>query len=198
MQWTISDDERACFAPDWAFSRELEAALSDLLRDRKPAKVLELGAGLSSVLLLKYAAATGANTIHLEQAGVAYGNLLGCLRMSNLPIAPVRLCDVRNEFYDVSPFADLQTPFDLVIIDGPRGSRARTCAKAVEFLQRVIGPRSAVIVDDTNRAPEAKLAWLIERWFGENHFKHVDVRDKTFTHRSSTLLNPKSNQRPSR
>ena len=187
----VTDSERSHFSPDWAISRELEVALIALLEEHQPKSVIELGAGLSTIILLRYAAATGAKTIHLDQPGAAYANLVSCLRLAGLPLDSVRECRIVNHFYAESMLSDCDSPADLVIVDGPRGSRSRTSTAGIQFLARVISKNSIVIVDDTNRPAEARLAAKIANWFGEQNFDTLDVSDSVYTHRRSTLLAPR-------
>lgn len=189
---TLTDQERGQFAADWAISRDLETALIALLEERRPRTVIELGAGLSTILLLRYAEQTGAATIHLDQPGRHHANLLSCLKTAGLSPHFVRACPLVEDFYSPSLTADCDSPFDLVIIDGPRGSRARTSAAGVQFLARVIGRRSIVVADDTNRTPELRLVDQIANWFGSDHFERREVRDSVFTPRRSTLLIPRT------
>lgn len=191
LKLEVTDSERACFSRDWAISRELETGLIDLLRERKPRTVLELGAGLSTIILLRYATQTGARTIHLDQPGSAYANMLGCLRLAGLPLDSVRAAPIAADFYCDSETRDCNEPFDLVIVDGPRGSRGRSSAAGVQFLARVIGRNSIVVIDDTNRPAEARLAAQVANWFGPDSFNRRDVTDSVYTHRRSTLLFPR-------
>lgn len=156
--WLPSPEECKAFHPDWAISTALQVELCDLLASRRPASILELGSGLSTLIFRQYATETAAEFVSLEQADT--GLLTG--------------------FYPT--YAAPQKPFDMILLDGPRGTAQRVGRAASRFLRPRAG--KLIVIDDTHRPPIAAFAAQLARDLG---YSLRSVADTNFR-RSSLIL----------
>jgi glycosyltransferase involved in cell wall biosynthesis len=109
----------------WTISPRLAAALAERLDERAPKRVLELGSGLSTLVLAEYAARSGANVVSLEHDPHYHARTVRLLTSLDLrayvdlrlaPLAPIACANGRRfPWYGV----ELDGAFDFVFVDGP-------------------------------------------------------------------------------
>jgi glycosyltransferase involved in cell wall biosynthesis len=118
----------------WTVTRALAGALADRLEAAKPKRILELGTGISTVVLAEHASRTGATLVSLEHDAsyieqtkkllTSFG-LQDQVELRLAPLEPRRCADGRTyPFYDTK----LDGTFDFVLIDGPPLRHGRQAA----------------------------------------------------------------------
>lgn len=188
--WLPTKTELGAFAADWAISCELQAALVELLERRQPKTILELGAGVSTLIFQRYCRDTKARLVSLEQSQAVADHVLRLLAAANLSTREVSAVGLGpSGFYPETANAPKS---DLVLIDGPRGTSGRSCAAAMDFYGKVITAETCVVVDDTNRRQLADVAECIQRdRLAANTIRRT-INDQTFRNRGSLILEPPS------
>lgn len=145
---------------NWAASPDLLLTITDLVRTHKPGLVVELGSGVSTLILAK---AGAKKVISIDDSEEFAGKTRELLKTHGIRGVEIRVAALQSHFsgvdwYDTSKLQDLKK-IDLLIIDGPPGSKnpaARSPAHA-EFINR-ISPKAIIIIDDVNRDGERELA----------------------------------------
>ncbi|SDD79313.1 hypothetical protein [Rhodospira trueperi] len=121
----------------------------------QPARVLDLGAGQTSLLLDALGAAHPMEVHTIEGDPGWHADISGRVRHA------VHLCPVemrrwgRNGFpaYRLPPTI-LQEPFDLVLVDGPGGARRFGRAGVLDVIPAALSPSGVVVFDDADRRGE--------------------------------------------
>jgi predicted O-methyltransferase YrrM len=153
----------------WAISPDLLLAVVDLVRQRRPATIVELGAGSSTVWLAHVLRTLDLPTKvitleHDEHWAVRVRELLAAQGLTDrsvvrlAPLVPLDLAGEEWPWYDPQGWGDLPE-IDLLLVDGPPGSvvdRARF--PAVPLLLDRLGPQAVIVMDDAARADERKVA----------------------------------------
>ena len=143
---------------DWAMQRGALAELDAFLVREMPERVLECGSGLSTLLLGRYARATGATVTALEHQPRYYDRTKQWLAAEGLG----EYVDLRYAalgFYHEGPWYQTALPddIDFALIDGPpesTGGRARTFYEIYPHLRP--DGRWHVWLDDAHRPSEAR------------------------------------------
>lgn len=158
----------------WAMDAESVLALVQLVLERKPALVVELGSGASTVwvaMALRHLGAgkivsfdhlsdfTQATRRALETAGLkAWGEV------REAPLADIYLQEKTFRWYSIEDAAS-DGPVDMLLVDGPPGSTGPLARyPAVPFYLDVLSDNALVVVDDISRQDEQKI---LERWTQE-------------------------------
>jgi predicted O-methyltransferase YrrM len=142
----------------WRMSRPAIDAILQLLEQRKPKKVLELGPGASSFAILPWCLEHGSRYLSLDHAGPYGEKHLANLREAGLPAETTfgAALDAHEWYHPVPPFIEALAPYDLVIVDGPVEGRASPPALAAYI--RWGHPGTAWVFDDVNREQERAAA----------------------------------------
>lgn len=117
-------DDRRLVWDAWSISRPLAAALAEHLEQRAPRRLLELGSGLSTLVLAEYAASSGATVVSLEHDPRYYARTdallvsLGLRRHVDLQLATLGSLVIAGRRYPWYS-APLDGTFDFVFVDGP-------------------------------------------------------------------------------
>jgi predicted O-methyltransferase YrrM len=145
----------------WAASPDVLLTLLGLAKSSKPARILDLGSGMSTLVLAHSAPQSTVISIDnsAEYAGKT-AKLLASHGITNVDIriAPLTPHSSGVEWYDLSKLGDISS-IDLLFIDGPPGSkndRARHPA-LTECLAK-LSPRAIVVIDDAGRDGEKDMA----------------------------------------
>ena len=191
------------FAPRYdASARMSNAALSmvrQLLIKYLPGRMLELGPGLSSFLLGKYAVHQPVHHapryVIIDQRG-RYADAF-VTHMAEFPsvysAADIHVVpQLPGGFYDVADLYETSVlgcdeKFDLVLWDGPSGGKARGTSEACEFARRHIGANTIVVLDDAQRPAVTALQKVIE---GVGKFSSQVVNDPPPGRRRTVALVP--------
>jgi predicted O-methyltransferase YrrM len=145
----------------WAASPDVLLTLMDCAKTSKPTRILDLGSGMSTLVLA--ASAPQATVISIDNSAEyaeKTSKLLASHAISNVDIrvAPLKPHHSGVDWYDLSKFEDISS-IDLLFIDGPPGSkndRARHPA-LTECLAK-LSPRAIVVNDDAGRDGEKDMA----------------------------------------
>ena len=146
----------------WRMSRPAIEAIKELLEQRKPKKVLELGPGASSFAILPWCLEHGATYLAVDHVSPYAEKHLENLQEAGLPqdstyVLPL---DPLSQWYDpIHRDIEREAPYDLVIVDGPIEGRA--CPTAIAAYIRWGHPGTAWVFDDVNREEELKAAMQV-------------------------------------
>jgi predicted O-methyltransferase YrrM len=144
----------------WAASPDLLLLISETVKKNKPALVVELGSGVSTLVCAKSGARKVISIDNSEQYGGKTRDLLKehKVRGVEIRIAPLRPYANGSEWYEVSLLKDLKK-IDLLIVDGPPGSKNPEARyPALREFKDKLSAKAIVIIDDVNRDGERKLA----------------------------------------
>ena len=146
----------------WAASPDILLTLVEKIRIYKPKLIVELGSGLSTLVMAK-SLPRGSRIISFdnsEEFAQATRELLKrhSVRGVEVRVAPLEPYNSELTWYSKKSFSDLKK-IDMLLIDGPPGSQdpnARSAAR-LELLAK-LSPKAVVIIDDANREGERALA----------------------------------------
>jgi predicted O-methyltransferase YrrM len=159
----------------WAVSPDLMLLVVSLLQERRPATIVELGSGASTIwmALALDQFGLGSRLISVDHdAGfgeqtrerlAAYG-LEKRVELRHAPLVDLELAGQTLPWYHREALADLES-CDLLLVDGPPGSvgpQARY--PALPVLADRMAPGSCVLVDDYNRDGEREM---VARWVAD-------------------------------
>ena len=144
----------------WAASPDLLLTLAQLVRKHNPKLVVELGSGVSTLVVAK---AGAKKVISIDHSGEFADKTREVLKEHKVRGVEIRVAQLKAhisgvDWYDTNIIKDLKR-IDLLIVDGPPGSKnpeARMPARA-EFIAK-LSPKAIVVIDDVNREGERKLA----------------------------------------
>ena len=144
----------------WAASPDLLLTLAQLVRKHNPKLVVELGSGVSTLVVAK---AGAKKVISIDHSGEFADKTREVLKEHKVRGVEIRVAQLKAhisgvDWYDTAVIKDLKR-IDLLIVDGPPGSKnpeARMPARA-EFIAK-LSPKAIVVIDDVNREGERKLA----------------------------------------
>jgi predicted O-methyltransferase YrrM len=145
----------------WAASPDVLLTLLQFAKQSNPKTILDLGSGMSTLVLAKSAPAAKVTSIdNSAEFAQKTQEMLSLHGVSNaeVRVAPLTAHTSGVDWYDLSKIADL-SDIDLLFIDGPPGSkndRARHPALA-ECLSK-LSPRAIIVIDDAARDGEKDLA----------------------------------------
>jgi predicted O-methyltransferase YrrM len=144
----------------WAASPDLLLLISETVKKNKPSLVVELGSGVSTLVIAKSGARKVISIDNSEEFGGKTRELIKDhkVRGVEIRIAPLRPYANGSDWYDTSTIKDLKK-IDLLIIDGPPGSKIPEARyPALKEFKDKLSPKAIIIVDDVNRDGERKLA----------------------------------------
>ena len=148
----------------WAASPDVLLTLLELSQTSKPARILDLGSGMSTLVLAK--SAPQATIISIDNSAEFAGKtkkLLETHGVTNvdLRVAPLTPHSSGVDWYDTSQLRDISN-IDLLFIDGPPGSKNPKARHPViaECLSK-LSPRAIIVIDDAGRDGEKDLAHLL-------------------------------------
>lgn len=160
----------------WAASPQLAATLVATIHQERPAHVLELGSGASTLAMAYALEQTGAGHVLAIDHDRAYArrttellvahDLQERAEVVHVPLADVPFDGQTRPWYDVDMIEDTlareNASPDLLAIDGPPHE---TCAQArypaVPLLHDYLSPAAVVVLDDALREDEQKA---LKRW----------------------------------
>ena len=145
----------------WAASPDVLLTLLDVAKSSKPARILDLGSGMSTLVLAT--SAPQASVISIDNSAEYAGKTAKLLASHGITNVDIRIAPLTPhasgvDWYDLSQLADVSA-IDLLFIDGPPGSKndwARHPALA-ECLAK-LSPRAIVVIDDAGRDGEKDMA----------------------------------------
>ena len=144
----------------WAASPDLLLTIADIVRTRKPRLVVELGSGVSTLIVAK---AGARKVISIDNSADFAEKTRAMLKEHKVRGVEVRVAPLKAHasgvnWYDTAKIKDLKN-IDLLIIDGPPGSKNPDARKpALQELIYKLSPRAVIIIDDVKRIGERQLA----------------------------------------
>jgi predicted O-methyltransferase YrrM len=176
----------------WAASADLLLHLVDLIRQRRPSRIIELGSGTSTcwlawaldafgisgtVVSLEHLPAFRRRTLnHLHTCGVQH---LAEVRLA--PLTDVHIDGTTYRWYDPAGWTDLRD-CDLLLVDGPPGHTAPMARyPAVPLLGPAMAPDAVIVLDDYKRPDERRT---VARWLR----LHPDWRLQVLEHKKGTAV----------
>ena len=148
----------------WAASPDLLMTLVESVRGNKPELIIELGSGISTLMMAKSLPAGSKTKIisfdHSAEFAQITRDLLEQHSITGVEIrvAPLEQYDSQRTWYSKKAFADISN-IDLLVVDGPPGSKdpqARSGAR-LELASK-LSARATVIIDDADRDGEHAMA----------------------------------------
>lgn len=158
----------------WSSSPALAARLIAIVQENQPKTVLELGSGVSTVVMALAAEAAGTASITSLDHDPVYADktrhelrqqgLSARAEVKDAPLVSLSTPRGNVPWYDLSVIDGL-SDIDLLIVDGPP---RKTCADArlpaFELLRDRLSPGAIVVLDDTARRDEAGS---VAAWSGQ-------------------------------
>ena len=144
----------------WAGSPDLLLTLAHIVKTSKPKLVVELGSGVSTVVMAKAGAKKVISFDGSEEYAGHTRNLLKAHGIKSAEVRYSKLAPFKNSsgWYDPKSFKDLKK-IDLLVIDGPPGGDdVNGRYPALEVLLSKLSSNAIVILDDAKRIGERKLA----------------------------------------
>ena len=144
----------------WAASPDLLLTIAGLVRTRKPRLVVELGSGVSTLIVAK---AGARKVISIDNSAEFAEKTREMLKDHKVRGVEVRVAPLKShasgvDWYDTAKLKDLKK-IDMLIIDGPPGSKNPDARKpALKELLAKLSPNVVVVIDDVNRIGERQLA----------------------------------------
>jgi predicted O-methyltransferase YrrM len=145
----------------WAASPDVLLTLLHHARSSDPKTIVDLGSGMSTLVLAK--SAPKAKIYSIDNSDEYAGKtreLLGIHGVTNveLRVAPLTPHSSGVDWYDRTQLADL-TSIDLLFIDGPPGSKNMTARHpAIAELISRLSPKAIIVIDDVAREGERAMA----------------------------------------
>ena len=145
----------------WAASPDVLLTLLELSQSSTPARILDLGSGMSTLVLAK--SASQATIISIDNSAEFAGKTKKMLETHgvtnvDLRVAPLTPHRSGVEWYDLSKFEDI-SDIDLLFVDGPPGSKnPKARHPAIAECVAKLSPRAIVVIDDAGRDGEKNMA----------------------------------------
>ena len=153
---------------------DLLIATWQLIRQERPQRVLELGSGLSTLVMAYALQANGqGELVALENIGAYAAHNRRLLAEHNLSErahvldAPLRHWELKGRSHQWYALTNLsfEFPFNLLLVDGPAGYLAPMIRyPALPLLHKHLAEHALILFDDTNRSDEHHIA---QRWLAE-------------------------------
>jgi predicted O-methyltransferase YrrM len=148
----------------WSSSPALAARLIGLIKTERPRRIVELGSGVSTLVMAYAVRQTGHGEIlsldhdpayaAITRRNLAAHGMSDVARVQDAPLTVVDTSRGRRTWYDTSALGDL-TDIDLLIVDGPpRKSGPDARWPAFDLLYARLAPGAVVVLDDTARSDE--------------------------------------------
>lgn len=145
----------------WAASPDVLLTLLELSKKSTPSRILDLGSGMSTLVLAK--SAPQATIISIDNSAEFAGKTKKMLETHgvtnvDLRVAPLTPHHSGVDWYDVSQLHDVSN-IDLLFIDGPPGSKnPKARHPAIAECLAKLSPRAIVVIDDAGRDGEKDMA----------------------------------------
>jgi predicted O-methyltransferase YrrM len=145
----------------WAASPDVLLTLLDLAKSSKPSRVLDLGSGMSTLVLAK--CAPQAEIISIDNSAEYAGKTEKLLAAHGLTNVDVRVATLTPhasgvDWYDLAQLRDVSN-IDFLFVDGPPGSKNPKARHPVivECISK-LSPRAVIVIDDAGREGEKEMA----------------------------------------
>jgi predicted O-methyltransferase YrrM len=172
----------------WAASPDFLLTLAHVAKRVKPRLTVELGSGLSSLVLAKSGAKKIVSLDHSQEFGSQTREMLAShgVRGVDIRIHELESYAGKYKWYARSTFKGL-AKIDLLVIDGPPSSTNSDARyPALEHLIPLLSAKATVILDDVDREEERKLADAIVKAL-PNHVMTILSHEK-----GTAVISPKT------
>ncbi len=160
----------------WAASPDFLKKLVELILGEKPEYILEASSGVSTLVIAYCLKHIGSGRVLSLEHDQHYAQITEDLISSHglgdyakVVYAPLKDAEINGKmwlWYDLS-LTDIDTPIDLLVIDGPPEKTQRLARfPALPLLYKNLNGESTIIMDDGNREDETEIVKL---WQGEYH-----------------------------
>lgn len=167
----------------WAASTDLLGEALRVIVERRPQLVVELGSGLSTLVIAAALRSNGAgHLVSIDAEPEFAASTRAQLQRQGLePWADIRVAPLREQsfedstrpWYDISVLADLDA-IDLLFIDGPPTYlRADIRYPALPFFWGRLRPGATVLLDDAARPAERAMSDAWRRRFTDGRFEFL-------------------------
>ncbi len=149
----------------WAASPDFLLTLAHVTKRVKPRLTVELGSGVSSLVLAKSGAKKIVSLDHSEEFGNQTRDMLAShgVRGVDIRIHELESYAGKYKWYARSTFKNL-AKIDLLVIDGPPSSTNPDARyPALEHLIPLLSAKATIVLDDVDREEERKLADAIAK-----------------------------------
>jgi len=168
----------------WAASAVLLSDISSEIRLRKPKLILELGSGVSTIVMAYALEEIGAGRIvslehHKEflertQDELERHGLTSWVELRHAPLKPVEVAGKVQTWYDTAALEGL-SEIDLVVIDGPpRETHSMARYPTLPVIAKRLAANAVIVLDDADRRDEQRC---IQRWREEFPDLDLELRD---------------------
>ena len=154
----------------------------EFIAQERPRRVLELGSGLSSVVMAYALEANGTGELLSLENSDEYATISRRMlderglseraRILDAPLVPVQIDGESHLWYSL-PDLRSEGPIDFLFVDGPAEDSAHMARyPAMPMLRRFLADNAIIILDDTHREQEQRI---VQRWL--ERFPEVSVID---------------------
>ncbi len=168
----------------WACTPELAAVVAEAVLTGRPRRVLEVGSGVSSVVMGYCLESNGSGKLLSLDHGDAFADqtreqlarhgLSQVAEVVYAPLGPVQVNGEQWAWYDTAAVGE--EPIDLLVVDGPpEKSRPEARYPAVPLMWDRLSDRAVVILDDARRSDEQAIVARWRREHPELHLEWVDA-----------------------
>lgn len=174
------------FWSEHAITPETLAVVQHLSESLQLRRVLELGSGVSTLLLANgFRRAGEGHVLSLDDdarwaeqsaATIRREQLDGFAEVRVAPLVAVNAGGRQSQWYDISSL-DADARFDLIIVDGPPAWRGDALARlpALYQLRRHLSDNGVLVLDDAGRGGETEVAQRWQKDFPDLHYRMVGV-----------------------
>lgn len=172
----------------WAASPDFLLSLAHIAKRVKPRLTVELGSGISTLVLAKSGAKKIISLDHSQEFGSQTREMLAShgVRGVEIRINELQTYDGKYKWYAKSTLKGL-AKIDLLVIDGPPSSiNPDARYPALEHLVPLLSPKATIVLDDVYRDEERKLADAIAKAL-PNHVMTILSHEK-----GTAVISPKT------
>lgn len=156
----------------WALSPDAGVLLYKSILNNKPKCVLELGGGLSTVIIAAALRKNGTGKLISVDHDIKYATSTkkniderGLGEYCDIRVAPIRVYgdNKKVDWYDIDVIKPGLDKIDYLVVDGPPGGTTKDARQpAVELLGSLLSKKVVVFIDDYSREDERKAVdfWL--------------------------------------
>jgi predicted O-methyltransferase YrrM len=170
---------------DWAINPDFAELLVSLIQQERPAHVLELGCGASTIIAAYALQRWGggqlvsidhqASFADIARREINNHGLSSHVRIIHAPLRQISVGEFDHQWYDINCLPPDLAQIDLLIVDGPpRGTQVHARYPALPVLKNRLRPGAMLLLDDGKREDERAI---VERWCKEIPGLQVDYRD---------------------
>jgi hypothetical protein len=174
----------------WAGSPDFLLKLTELVITETPKYVLELGSGVSSVVLgLALNKFSNGKLVSIDheidfaqktQKIIDVNNLNEIVTVQFCPLSEYRYHEILWKWYDLSGVI-FEQDIDLLVVDGPpRNLQEKSRFPALTILIDKLSPEATIVLDDTNRKNEQDVLKDWELYLNTHHIKYDLVKHPNF------------------